>query len=909
MSASLQDICRWSPFVYQVMNRYSQMDWDQWWDQPTPAEGWVLALENAVKDIRDMEVLMKKVRQLRHWHQARLAVQELRGDWSEHQVIKQISHVAEGLIRGAYAAQHAMFAERYGEPTNSQGEPIQMLILAMGKLGGEELNFSSDIDLIYIYPEEGMTQGGRKSVENSVFFDKLAKALTRTLAEITADGFAYRVDLRLRPFGSSGPMVQTLDALEHYFAVYGRPWERYAMVKMRALTGSAADVDYLYQLTRGFVYRRYVDFSMMQELRTLKQAIAAQLPEHLDNIKLGVGGIRESEFFVQVFQIIYGGRFAALQSRSLHKAYAALVLLKFISQEEHDHHLEAYHFFRRVENRLQAYKDEQTQILPLDKPQQLLGLAESFGLDVDGFLTQLNHHRQWVQNAFEHLLKWQEDKQPQESSPVQDWAQWLGSESWQLLEGAFVAHKIARPGDVVAFLQDFLDGKRISRLDEISRQRLYQFTAELLFALSQQSQYAPLAVLQRVERLVLSVVRRSSYLVMLTENQGALQRWILLTMESQWITDQLEALPALLETLVMPGPIPKGLADLQSQLNAQLAQVDDEESRMEVLRHFKRSQVFRIAMADLLGDLQVMKISDYLSWIAEAILQAAHDQAWLDMHQRYGIPPGHTAEDSPVLIIGMGKLGGLELSYGSDLDLVYIYDEDDPNVQLGKISIGQFYNRMGQRLNHWLTTRTYSGMAYEIDTRLRPNGGGGLLMSTLSGFFEYEHHKAWTWEHQALVRARVIVGQEPYRQAFEAGRIQLLTTPRDGQKLLDDVVSMRQKMRDHLDKSNDQLFDLKQGPGGMVDIEFMVQYGVLLHAPQYPQVAKWSDNYRIMETLVAEGLWPQQQFDELWGAYSHYRIRAARLQLQGQKALDSWNDHQAWCEKVQFWWKNTLQTL
>ncbi len=816
-----------------------------------------------------------------------------------------ISALAEVSIQQALAFHHRRLAKIYGKPMAQQdGDWIEqkMIVLGMGKLGARELNLSSDIDLIFCFPYSGETQGAKpgekKSLDNSEFFTRLARKLIHSLDNVTVDGFVFRVDMRLRPYGQSGPLVLSFDAMEEYYQDQGRDWERYAMIKARALTGKPEQCQALMDLLRPFTYRRYIDYSAVESLRSMKQMIRQEVKRRkLDSdVKLGAGGIREIEFIVQCFQLIRGGREFELQERRVLKALTVLAVNRYLPEESAWQLREAYIFLRNTEHAIQAYNDQQTQRLPTaEVPRQALAFAMGFS-SWENFSQALATHRDGVNLEFRRVIanpdSNDEEKSVQQNKIDTQWSSfWLGYEHNSL--GILLDAGHERAEDIVNRMQQLREDSHVQRMQPIGRERLDQFMPLLLAAVVEAEQ--PSETLLRILQLVEAVLRRTAYLVLLIENPKALKQLVVLCSASPWISKQLSKYPLLLDELLDARtlyhvPEKEALRDDLHQLVLRIPG-DDLESHMEALRYFKLSHRLHVAAAEVTERLPLMRVSDYLTMIAEVILERVLDLAWDHLVAKHGRPRLAHGEkrDKGFIVVGYGKLGGIELGHGSDLDLVFIHDAASGLATDGDrpIDNGLFFTRLGQRMIHILTAQTASGMLYDVDMRLRPSGTSGLLVSSLNAFEQYQREQAWTWEHQALVRARVVAGDQDLALRFEALRKQLLCHSRDADKLRTEVAEMRQKMRDHLqpkglETDKNPVFHLKHGNGAIVDIEFMVQYAVLVWSHQHPALAVYSDNIRILETLAQEGLFEGDEVDALTEAYKAYRSQAHRLSLQQQ---------------------------
>ncbi|MGN0922405.1 MAG: bifunctional [glutamate--ammonia ligase]-adenylyl-L-tyrosine phosphorylase/[glutamate--ammonia-ligase] adenylyltransferase [Cellvibrio sp.] len=827
-------------------------------------------------------------------------------------ITQELSLFADACIRTAASYHFAKLTEIYGRPIGRESQQTQpFIVLGMGKLGAGELNLSSDIDLIFCFPESGDTDSERKSVSNQEFFVKLGQRVIKSLDSITADGFVFRVDMRLRPHGQSGPLALNFVALENYYQTQGRDWERYAMIKARTVAMVGNDNarycvqvrSELRELLRPFTYRQYIDFSVIESLREMKTLIARQVQRkgmNLD-VKLGEGGIREVEFVVQAFQLIRGGRDERLRERKV------TLLLPFLEKEgllpegTGQALLDAYIFLRNTEHAIQAYQDQQTQSLPSDSDQQTR-LAWVLGYPTwEAFFNELQAHRQRVNNEFQEVIAPPETAHNGEQEKLSIWKDlWFGILSDEEALAFFDDQDIPGGDALVQVIKNLQQSRSVQALQSTGRARLDAFIPRLLDTLVERASQGQLQLsvaecFKRIEPLIEAVVRRSAYLVLLVENPTAMSQLVTLCDASPWIADQLAQYPALLDELLTPESLysPPDKDTLRDELRREILRTawDDLEGHMESLRYFRLAHALRVAASEVTGALPLMKVSDYLTFIAEVILEHVLELSWQYMVGRHGYPTkadGSIDHEPDFVIVGFGKLGGIELSHGSDLDLVFIHNADSGNSD-GERSIDNltFYTRLGQRIIHILSTQTLNGKLYEVDMRLRPSGNSGLLVASLNGFERYEMTEAWTWEHQALVRARVVAGNAQLGKAFETIRHRVLTQPRDNQQLREDVAQMRRKMRETLDSGqrNRGLFNLKQGAGGIVDIEFMVQYAALAWAHQAPSIIQYTDNIRILGSLEEAGLLDADSVAHLIAAYKAYRSTGHRLALQRQEAV------------------------
>ncbi|MBH8611556.1 bifunctional [glutamate--ammonia ligase]-adenylyl-L-tyrosine phosphorylase/[glutamate--ammonia-ligase] adenylyltransferase [Pseudomonas mohnii] len=857
----------------------------------------------AVSAAETDDQLGRALRRQRARHQVRIIWRDLTRQADLVQTCRDLSDMADASIDQAYQWLYARHCQQFGVPTGRRsGQPQQMVVLGMGKLGAVELNLSSDIDLIFAYPEGGETVGVKRPLDNQEFFIRLGQRLIKALDPMTVDGFVFRVDMRLRPYGSSGALVLSFNALEQYYQDQGRDWERYAMIKSRVVAGDQVAGAQLQELLRPFVYRRYLDFSAIEALRTMKQLIQQEVRRKgmADNIKLGSGGIREVEFIAQAFQLIHGGRDLSLQQRPLLKVLNTLEGQGYLPPAVISELREGYEFLRYTEHAIQTIADRQTQMLP-DGEQDQARIAFMLGFaDWAAFHEQLMYWRGRIAWHFAQVIA-DPDEDDAESEvvvggewlPLWEEAQDEEAACRQLQEGGFTDAPKA-----LKALAGLRGSPQLRAMQRLGRERLDAFIPRLL---AQAVEHAnPDLVLERVLPLVEAVARRSAYLVLLTENPGALRRLLTLCAASPWIAEQITRFPLLLDELLNEGRLfkPPLAPELAAELRERLTRIpeDDLEQQMEALRHFKLAHRLRVAASEIAGSLPLMKVSDYLTWLAEAILEQVLALAWRQTVAKYGTPlrSDGTLCDPGFIIVGYGKVGGLELGHGSDLDLVFIHDGDPQAETDGPKPIdgAQFFTRLGQRIIHLLTAQTNSGQLYEVDMRLRPSGAAGLLVSSLGAFARYQENEAWTWEHQALVRARVLVGSEDVGRAFEQVRASILGKARDLPTLRQEVSEMRAKMRDNLGSKSTAAgtganafeatapFDLKQDAGGIVDIEFMVQYAALAWSETHPPLLRWTDNIRILEELEHEGLMPAEDASLLREAYKAYRSAAHRQALQ-----------------------------
>lgn len=883
-------VLAFSDFISDSLTRFPAWLHDIQTQPPQPEEWQQYAtwLDLALKDVTDENGLMRELRLFRRQMLTRIAWMQTLAMSPTETTLQQLSVLAETVIVAARDWLWHACCREFGTPVNAAGEPQPLLILGMGKLGGGELNFSSDIDLIFTWPENGATTGGRRELDNAQFFTRLGQRLIKVLDQPTAEGFVYRVDMRLRPFGDSGPLVLSFAALEDYYQEQGRDWERYAMVKAR-LMGDSDDrwSQELQQMLRPFVYRRYIDFSVIQSLRNMKSMIAREVRRRglTDNIKLGAGGIRETEFIVQVFQLIRGGRERTLQSRALLPTLQAVGELNLLNPTQISHLREAYLFLRRLENLLQSINDEQTQTLPADELNRAR-LAWAMGAESWAVLhQQLEQHMAAVRAIFDDLIG---DDAPETEDPKENpalailWQDQLDEPELAPLVPHLAAESRLK---LLNAINDFRQDVDKRTIGPRGRQALDQLMPRLLGEVCAREDAAE--TFNRLTPLLLGVVTRTTYLELLTESQGALKHLIRLCAASPMIASQLARYPLLLDELLDPATLYQATATdaYRDELRQYLLRIpeEDEELQLEALRQFKQVQHLRIAAADIAGTLPVMKVSDHLTWLAEAIIDQVVQQAWQLMVQRYGRPSHLVNEqDRGFAVIGYGKLGGWELGYSSDLDLVFLHDCPADAITSGERSIDgrQFYLRLAQRVIHLFSTRTSSGILYEVDARLRPSGAAGMLVSTFDAFEDYQRNEAWTWEHQALVRARIVYGEPVLSQRFADIRRTILCLPREAETLKTEVREMREKMRAHLGTKQKGRWDIKADQGGITDIEFIAQYLVLRYAASEPALTRWSDNVRIFELMANSGNMSEEEAQHLTRAYVTLRDALHHLALQ-----------------------------
>ena len=848
--------------------------------------------DEVARAAESIEALMADLRRLRRREMVRIAWRDVGGLADFEESVGDTSALADAIIAASLDRLHEWQCADLGTPIGDGGEPQQLIVLALGKLGASELNFSSDIDLIFTFPENGQTEGGRRSVDNDRYFLQLGRKLMKVLGEPTAEGFVYRVDMRLRPFGTQGPLVLSFDALEEYYQTHGRDWERYALIRARAVSGDLVLAAELLERLRPFVYRRYIDFGTLQSLRSLKavmeQEVARKGMEH--SVKHGPGGIREVEFTAQAFQMVRGGRTPALRYRRLLTVLARLGELELLPAHAVESLSAAYRFLRTAEHRLQQIADRQEHMLPLDEGGRARIAAGMGYASWEAFTERLDHHRRNVDEQFAQVFG---EERPTDAAAGADPLSTLLAPSTDDATGMALLEDAGFPAarEAWSIVAHYRDTIALKMPEPLGHERLARLMPDLLRAVA--TRHNPITTLERVMAVVESVTKRSVYLALLAERSIALSQFVQLCAASPWIAQHLGRHPILFDELLDPRtlyePLPPG--ELDQDIAARLTALDDpdREHEMDCLRQSKQANVLRVAAADVSRRIPLMVVSDHLTWIAEAILRAALALAWRDITVRHGRPATMPADAgfAPYAVIAYGKLGGIELGYGSDLDLVFVHD-DDPNAMTTgprPIDLATFYARLTQRLIHMLTSMTPQGALYEVDPRLRPDGSKGVLVNTLGGLGEYLRDKAWTWEHQALVRARAVAGDTELAKRFAELRRSILLRDRDGDALRDEVRSMRERMRSELGSHRSDRFDLKQDPGGVADIEFMVQYGTLRWASKLGGHLRFTDNIRLLEGFGLAGLMPEADVTLLSDAFRAIRGRIHELSLQDAEGV------------------------
>lgn len=860
-------------------------------------------LRSLVADVVDEDQFKQTIREFRNKQLLKICWQDLMLQANVFDILRQLSAVADACICVAADWIRAQQVEKHGEPLTEDGDVAHLVVIALGKLGGEELNFSSDIDVMFCYSASGNTDGER-SISNQQFFIQLAQKLIHVLSDVTADGFVYRVDCRLRPFGESGPLVVNFNHLEDYYQAHGREWERYAFVKARVVYGSDRDRELFKQMVTPFVYRKYIDFGVIGTLREMKHMIAEQVAKarHRNNVKLGAGGIREIEFIAQFFQLVNGGRNTRLQTQHLEKALKEVEHAGYLAHKDVQALTRSYVFLRCVENRLQMRNDEQTHVLPTE-PSVMLTLAQSMSfVSVDEFLQVLQTCIDRVSNVFAQISEGDSSEEVEDDIYVRFWELVSASDADEL-ESIPNQSELKDLPHIYKKLIELKKSPAYKSQDNVGRERLNTFMPIFLRRLQQLE--SPALVMDRLLLLFTKILRRSAYLVLLSENTATLDQLVEVASSSPWVASHLTAYPLLLDELVATSPADYEFSkqDIEDQFrNEVLRQAQtDYEHTLEHVRMFKHARELRVACADVQDKLSTMKVSDQLSWTAEAIVSGC--LTYLE----------HSSDQSvanDMAVIAFGKLGGIELSYGSDLDLVYVaqnerdanYSDNESVPYIVKIS------KHAQRLTQMLTLQTISGKLYDVDTRLRPDGESGPIVAQFDYLQEYYQSRAWMWEIQALVRARCIAGSAEVCQRFYALRNSTICQQRDPHELAQQVADMRSKMLVTKRSKSADIFDLKNDEGGITDIEFMVQYAVLAHAYKDTALCEYSDNVRLLGRLAGGGFLSDSTAADLTDIYCRYRNKTHRLALQAQTTKVAHTEYAAERKVVRNHWQQILES-
>jgi len=851
----------------------------------------VVRLEKKISRDMDESSVKKILLQTKLYEIIRIAWRDLTGQAPLEETLCDLSRLADAIVNQAVNTIYEVVCQRYGLPVDSDGNFQRMIVLGMGKLGAGELNFSSDIDLIFVYPNQGYTNG-ETIISNEEFFTKLCRKLLKFFSPGSHESHFYRVDTRLRPYGDGGPLVMNTLAFEEYYQAQGREWERYALIKARPIAGDIEAGFKLLKSLNSFIYRRYFDYGSFDSFRDMKHRITLQVKNKKleNNIKLGAGGIREIEFFGQLFQLIRGGVEPKLQERKILKVLDLLQIHHCINRETKEDLKKAYVFLRMVENRLQAYADLQTHDIPeKNEARKILSLSMGYA-EWDDFLQDLTDHMQRVHGHFNQLLVSEDQEKPdRETEDLKEL--WININDPQFAVDAMTIKGFKDSKKVLGILRALEEHPNTKRLTPNGRKKLARLIPVMVKKIGLQND--PDTILNKLVDLIVTIERRTCYLSLLIENKGALETLIILARKSPWIITFLSNHPALLDELMHPATLyfPPGRPALEKEMADRMAGIPpgDIEFLLEELCVFRQVNMLRVAAADVSGNYPLMKVSDHLTYIAETVLSQILSISWDLVVQKYGTPEGISGENIDqcgFAIVAYGKVGGLEMGYKSDIDIVFLHKGDSGVTKGAAKSIDtiRFYSNLGQRIINALTMHTPAGTLYGADMRLRPGGNSGMIVSHIDAFDEYLKDQAWTWEHQALIRARPVAGDTDLCSRFDEIRSSVLQEKKDPDALKKDVGDMRERMRDERLKYTKDSFDLKQSQGSIVDIEFLVQYLILKHAYVSPDITIWTDNMRLLESLDAEGIITGCESERLQTAYLAMRKAIHRLNLQ-EKSL------------------------
>lgn len=820
----------------------------------------------------DLSAALRVVRQL---VMERLMTLDCAQQADLHTVTRGVTELAELALDRACAQVRQELDARHGRPAGPEGQEVPLWIIGMGKLGARELNVSSDIDLIYVYEHEGETLGlpdGRGKISNHEYFTKAVKTIYNLIGDTTEHGFVFRVDLALRPHGNSGPAAISLSSLEDYLQIHGREWERFAWLKSRVVAPldavRAPNVQALRNVVLPFVFRKYLDYSVFESLRSLHRQIrehamrrSAGHPERANDVKLSRGGIREIEFTVQLLQVVRGGQFPELRCRPTLEALQRLTRSSLMPAETAEQLAQAYVFLRNVEHRIQYLDDQQTHVLPT-RDDDLEWIASTMGFsDASGFLLQLDAHREFVAQEFDTLLG--------------------GSQSGQCPSGNCNgprATQTASAPDLETLIEDlpplmaerlmgWRDNIKVRGLRDEARARLFRLVQRTAQRVGQEQDGLQATAALRFIDWLEPLLRRESYLALLLERPAVHERLLDLLGAAKWPARYLQQHPGVIDELASDQLFSERFdaAAFEQEMALRLAALestgeDDDENLLNLLRRAQHAEIFRTLARDIEGAITVEQVADDLSALADSVLRVTAQWCWQRLKQRH-------REDPQFGIIGYGKLGGKELGYGSDLDIVFIFDDEDDNAP-------EIYTAWVRKLINWLTVKTGEGDLYEIDTALRPNGNSGLLVTSFKSYANYQQQRgsntAWTWEHQAMTRARFVLGSDSLRQRFDTVREAVITAPRDAQALKREIVSMRERVRSAHPVRGDW-FDVKHSRGGMLDAEFVVQYLVLSQSAQHPELVANLGNIALLQRAEKAGLLPAGVGQAAASAYRELR--------------------------------------
>ena len=807
-----------------------------------------------------IDQFMKAIRLFRAEEMVRIAWRDITQRADTRETLLDLTSLAELLLQRSISFLREVFEARFGTPRDAHGTPQGLLVLGMGKLGGRELNFSSDIDLIFSYPAQGRTDHPQNPLTNQEFFERLTREVIRVLSAVTEDGFCFRVDTRLRPFGDSGPICMDFDQMEDYYEIHGREWERYALVKARPVAGEKGAGALLLERLRPFVYRRYLDFGAIETLREMKALIEkeAQKRSYQENLKLGPGGIREVEFIVQAFQLIHGGRLPPLTTPSTLEALDRLAEHQILPIGTVEGLKDAYLFLRRVENLIQEKDDRQVHSLPHD-PLDLQRLSSLMGApSTNTFLSTLASKRHCVRRHFEALFS-REDQYLEGHET--DWPRLIWGEVLDD-EGAAThlrEHGFNEPQLILKRIRSYKNSSNFRGLSDRSKRFLEIIVPRLLMLSTTAPD--PGQAFARALDVLAAIGKRGFYLALLAENPKVLENLVEFVGSSPWVSTYLCRHPGVMDSLITLEALSEvpTMDEIEGALKASLQHVSpgDTEAFLDALRHFKHTYTFELAYLLMEKDKDVLEITRAYTQVAESVLKTVFDEACDALGKRYKLK---VDGEWPFLILGYGKLGSRELTFSSDLDLVFIH---------GKKTHDMSFTRLGQRIIHSLTALTPAGRLFEVDMRLRPDGDQGVLISSISAYREYQLNQAWTWEHQALVRARPICGSHHLAKEFTAIRREVLMRGREEDRLKREFSSMRAKMLGAVTKK-EGVFDIKHGLGGLTDIEFIAQFYALLYAREYPEILKETATASILRLLGSHGIIGPEVSERLVQIFTHY---------------------------------------
>ena len=846
-------------------------------------------IHERLDQIEDPERLAEELRVLRREVLLTVLSRDVTGAADYFEVVKTMTDLAEEAVSRTVRVHAQALAARYGVPSSPDGKPQDFLVVGMGKLGGEELNVSSDIDLVFVYDEQGECKptaqcpNPRRQLTNAEFFERLSKKVITALSDISGAGFVFRVDMRLRPNGDSGPIVISSDMLEEYLYVQGREWERFAWLKARIVNTPvftqesefAQQCKNLYDIIRPFVFRRYVDFNAISALSNLHKLIRSETQRREAgkdlgiNVKLGRGGIREIEFIAQTFQVIRAGREPQLRVKGTLKALPLLEKLGVMKAEQTERLTQAYIFLRNLEHAIQYVDDQQTHRLPTDEKGQEQ-IAKLLGLDVKDMLEKLSHVRDYVASVFDGIFQVGEDDAENDDDWPDGWS--VGFEgALEALSQVLEEKGYGEARHCAERVLELMGSKLLAAQTESARSKMAQLVkriSQLSIDLYEQDKSIPAHVIFTRYLTFLEVIAgRITYVSLLLQYPKVSEKVAVVLKTSAWAADYLTAHPIVLDELVderlseLDNFSPVDWSAWQDDLWEKLNEAEgDQETQMNLLRDAHHGAVFKLLMADLEGRFTVERLADQLSALADAVLEMVITLAWQTISSRHCDVPKFA-------VVAYGKLGGKELSYASDLDLIYLYDDPSPEASKN-------YTRLVRRMMSWLTVQTSSGILFDVDLRLRPNGENGLVVSSFEMFKRYQRNEdgtgAWPWEHQALTRARFCAGDREIGMAFEKEREAILRLQRDKEKVFADVSEMRDRMlQGHPNPT--ELFDVKHDRGGMVDVEFSVQAMVLSYSHEHPELVNNFGNILLLEMAARVGLIGEDLAQKCVSIYRNYR--------------------------------------